>query len=174
MCPCGTLGQIQIHERASVMQQALMQAWGHTCWPLLLGTGTDSPVSMDSSTEHLPCTMSPSTGMRSPGSTLTISPGLMLLVGTMARSISRALPASEGSSRDAGFMTIRDCAGISLASVWRSATGKRGFGQVQQHQRAHWHAAPWMTGLMLVASMWGPVACTVLTSASLLQVTWLT
>ncbi len=70
--------------------------------------------------------MSPSTGMRSPGSTLTMSPGLMLLVGTMAKSISGALPACDGSSRDAGFMTMRDWAGISLASVWRSATGNKG------------------------------------------------
>lgn len=53
-----------------------------------------------------------------------MSPGLMLLVGTIARSISGAFPACEGSSRVAGFSTIRDCAGISLASVCRSAARK--------------------------------------------------
>ena len=126
--------------------------------------------------------MSPSTGMRSPGSTLTMSPGLMLLVGTMAKSISGAYPACDGSSRDAGFMTMRDWAGISLASVWRSATGKKGYvrySNTRESAVAFSSLHDWGQ-VILGASIYAPAVCTVLkqeivflvTSASLLQVVW--
>lgn len=93
----------------------------HTCWPWFLGTKADSPVSIDSSTEHLPSTISPSTGMRSPGSTLTMSPGLTPAVGTIAVSTSEALLGLRGSCRLPGFSISLDCAGMSLARVCRSA-----------------------------------------------------
>ena len=43
--------------------------------PAVRGTGTDSPVMRDSSTLLVPEMMTPSTGMRSPGRTTTVSPG---------------------------------------------------------------------------------------------------
>jgi hypothetical protein len=42
--------------------------------PTLLSTGSDSPVTIDSSTADAPSTISPSTGIFSPGRTTTMSP----------------------------------------------------------------------------------------------------
>ena len=45
-----------------------------TVSPLFLSTGRLSPVTIDSSIEDSPSTITPSTGIFSPGRTLTISP----------------------------------------------------------------------------------------------------
>ena len=50
--------------------------------PTSFSTGMLSPVSIDSSTLDAPSTISPSTGMRSPGRTTMRSPGRTSLTGT--------------------------------------------------------------------------------------------
>jgi hypothetical protein len=49
---------------------------------MVLVTGTDSPVKLDSSTLAIPSRTSPSSGMRSPGRTTTVSPTITSLVST--------------------------------------------------------------------------------------------
>lgn len=52
-----------------------------TMFPSRLSTGTDSPVSIDSSTDELPARTSPSTGTRPPGLTRISSPSVCELDG---------------------------------------------------------------------------------------------
>ena len=66
--------------------------------PTVLATGIDSPVSMLSSAALLPERMCPSTGMRSPGRTMTTSPGITSATGTSYSSPSRSSRADFGCS----------------------------------------------------------------------------
>ena len=50
--------------------------------PTSLLTGMDSPVTIDSSSDDLPSTISPSTGTFSPGRTRNLSPGCSTVIGT--------------------------------------------------------------------------------------------
>ena len=58
--------------------------------PAVFSTGMGSPVTMDSSTELLPSSTAPSTGIFSPGRTRRVSPGL-----TCSRGISSSVPLSR-------------------------------------------------------------------------------
>ncbi len=58
--------------------------------PGRLATGIDSPVSIDSSTALVPDVISPSTGMRSPGLTITVSPRRTSPMGTSVSRPSRS------------------------------------------------------------------------------------
>ena len=66
--------------------------------PSAFSTGTDSPVSMDSSTALAPATTSPSVGTFSPGRTLSRSPTATCSTGTMISWPSRSTLASLASS----------------------------------------------------------------------------
>ena len=64
--------------------------------PGSLSTGSDSPVSIDSSTADVPSTTSPSTGTRSPGLTMTMSPRRRPATGTSDSTPSRTTSAVRG------------------------------------------------------------------------------
>ncbi len=84
------------------------------CWltvpPIALApgdfaTGRASPVRSDSSTSDSPSRTTPSSGMRSPGTTSTRSPGRISPTGTLRRSVRPSGPvrtrrASRGASRE--------------------------------------------------------------------------
>ncbi len=87
-------------------------AWisSRPCWltvapktssPACLSTGTDSPVSIDSSSDERPAVMTPSVGTFSPGSTTIVSPGRRSSGSTMTCSplrMTRACLAPSSSS----------------------------------------------------------------------------
>ena len=64
--------------------------------PTDTSTGTDSPVSIEVSTDKLPLLTIPSTGMVSPGAILTMSPSFTLSIGTMPVSALETTRASFG------------------------------------------------------------------------------
>ena len=64
--------------------------------PGALSTGSDSPVSIDSSTADVPSTTSPSTAIRSPGRTMTMSPRCTSATGTSISEPSRTTRAVRG------------------------------------------------------------------------------
>ncbi len=68
--------------------------------PTPFSTGSDSPVSIDSSTALAPLSTSPSTGTRSPGRTTTTSPPRTLSTGT---STSAVAPSGVGRTTRAVF-----------------------------------------------------------------------
>ena len=67
--------------------------------PASLSTASDSPVSIDSSTAPVPATMRPSTGIRSPGRTITSSPVRTSAMGTSTSVSPRRTRATAGCSR---------------------------------------------------------------------------
>ena len=62
--------------------------------PTCLSSGTDSPVKTDSSTAEAPSTITPSTGIRSPGRTRTTSPTITSSIATIVSTPSRSTRAS--------------------------------------------------------------------------------
>ena len=68
----------------------------YTADPAVLSTGIDSPVSIDSSTADAPAITSPSTGSRSPGRTITMSPRSTSRVGTSSSMPSLMMRAVRG------------------------------------------------------------------------------
>ncbi len=70
-----------------------------TAMPVVFSTGIDSPVTMDSSTALAPAVMRPSTGMRSPGRTITTSPARTSAIGMSCSSSDRTTRAVRGCSR---------------------------------------------------------------------------
>ena len=82
------------------------------CPPGTFGTGRDSPVSSDSSTWLRPSTISPSTGMRSPGSTTTRSP---------TRTSAIATSTSRPPRRTRATLGRRACSARMASVVWRFA-----------------------------------------------------
>ena len=115
--------------RASVVSRPTAETWYEnapalfsappiTLSPGPLSTGSDSPVTSDSLTALVPWTITPSTGMRSPGRTMTVSP---------------TRTASSGISNSAPWRSTRACAGRSAMSarsavaVWRVARASRAF-----------------------------------------------
>ena len=87
-----------------------------TSSPGCFSTGRLSPVSMDSSTAEAPSVTTPSTGIFSPGRTITVSPGTTSSTGM---SSSRAAPSTSRTTR-----AVLACSRMSpriAALVWRLA-----------------------------------------------------
>ena len=66
--------------------------------PVVFGTGMDSPVTADSSMLVAPSVTVPSTGMRAPGRTMTVSPRTSVATGTTCSTPPRTTVASAGAS----------------------------------------------------------------------------
>ncbi len=92
--------------------------------PGCFSTGIDSPVSIDSSTAPPPAVITPSTGMRSPGRTITRSPLRTSAIGTSMLLPSRRTRAVDGCS-------LRQLA----QGPRRVALRARLHGVAEQHQR---------------------------------------
>ena len=86
--------------------------------PTIFSTGSDSPVSIDSSTAEAPLTTSPSTGIRSPGRTRMRSPAITCSIGTSSSRPSRSTRASFG---------CRSASARSAAEVCRLARASKVF-----------------------------------------------
>ena len=69
-----------------------------TASPTALSTGTDSPVSADSSRLDAPSTMTPSSAIRSPGRTRSAVPGAIVATATVRSTPSTSTCASSGAS----------------------------------------------------------------------------
>ncbi len=83
--------------RASMANQPLLLTVAPvTCDPIAFSTGTDSPVMADSSTNAVPSTTTPSTGIDSPARTTTRSPTCTCSVGTVTSAPSRTTVAVLG------------------------------------------------------------------------------
>ena len=72
--------------------------------PTVFSTGILSPVRADSSTVPLPAVTVPSTGIRPPCRTMTVSPALMSSVGTVTSLPSRRTTADSGASASRAVM----------------------------------------------------------------------
>ena len=87
-----------------------------TVSPGCFSTGIDSPVSIDSSTDELPCSTTPSTGTFSPGRTRTASPTWTIATGT-SRSTPVGWPFSSSSTTRA-VLACRPISRLMAALVW--------------------------------------------------------
>ncbi len=77
--------------------------------PGATSTGTDSPVSIDSSTADIPSVTRPSAGIFSPGRTTTTSPGTSCATGTRCSVPSRRITASLAPSSSRARRASPDC-----------------------------------------------------------------
>jgi len=85
--------------------------------PAPLSTGTLSPVIMLSSTDETPSTITPSTGTRPPGLTITISPGATSAAGTSISAPSRTMIAVSG-CRFMSFLIASEVLPLARASKY--------------------------------------------------------
>ena len=75
-----------------------------TLLPIVFSTGILSPVSIDSSIEVLPSITSPSTGIFSPGFTMTISPEITSSIGIVISLLSLIIVAVLGANPISAFI----------------------------------------------------------------------